>query len=346
MTSKVIQSHTVQLFRVRAKVRCCLLEGVAQSKHRQRRGRVVSKKMYHHWKLQLDYDDSRPSSECTVRVLFSNSTNPMEPTTTMPTTNKRMTLSDARTELERRGFSVIVEESNKQTSSVNSNPSSSSAAVAAVELLVGVQSRWRWDLMARVDVMVFVHQVNDGDALTLERLEADLEELPSRVQDHFVGGFPPHGFSRATMILAVYLTDQHIIDPAVLTRLTAHPKKEWCTTTFLAAQDGQGRSYFMEGDTPMWGKALFPELRYWAGLMTGRPTPSDHPPSMPFIKYINTFSMTYCLILCFTMPKVMVPVFALLGIVMGAAATIQWYRDSRRRSARYQHAPTTEFHLL
>eukprot|EP00751_Fragilariopsis_kerguelensis_P047726 CAMPEP_0171045800 /NCGR_PEP_ID=MMETSP0736-20130129/49053_1 /TAXON_ID=186038 /ORGANISM="Fragilariopsis kerguelensis, Strain L26-C5" /LENGTH=99 /DNA_ID=CAMNT_0011496515 /DNA_START=227 /DNA_END=523 /DNA_ORIENTATION=- len=98
--------------------------------------------------------------------------------------------------------------------------------------------------------------------------------------------------------------------------------------TFLAAQDGQGRSYFMEGDTPMWGKVLFLELRYWAGLVTGRPTSSDHPPSTPHLKYLNAFFMIYLLISCFTMPKLFVPMFVVLftvmAAVMGVAATIQW----------------------
>jgi len=81
--------------------------------------------------------------------------------------------------------------------------------------------------------MVCVHQVNDGDYLTLlDRLEADLEELPSCVQDHFVVGCPPLGLCHATMMLAVSLTDQHNIESAVVTtRLIATPKKEWCTTT-------------------------------------------------------------------------------------------------------------------
>jgi len=251
--------------------------------------------------------------------------------------NKRMTLSDARTELERRGFSVIVEDESKHKQTSSANPIGTNPAASAGLLLVGVQSRWRWDLLAKVDVMVFVHQVNDKDYLTLDRLEADLEEVPSRVQDHFVEGFPPQGFSRGTMILAVYLTNQHNIDPAVVTRLVATPKKEWCTMTFLAAQDGQGRSYFMEGDTPMWGKVLFPELRYWAGLVTGRPTSSDHPPSTPYLKYLNAFFMIFLLIACFAMPpKLIVPVLAVTAVfftVMGVATTIQWYRVRRRRSA-------------
>ena len=143
------------------------------------------------------------------------------------------------------------------------------------------------------------------------------------------------------MILVVYLTDQHNIDPAVVTRLVATPKKEWCTTTFLAAQDGQGRSYFMEGDTPMWGKVLFPEIRYWAGLVTGRPASSDHPPSMPHLKCLNAISMILFLIFCFTMPKLIVSLLFVLFVlftVMGVAATIQWYRNRRRRSIRYQAA--------
>ena len=272
----------------------------------------------------------------------------METTATTTTTttimnNKRMTLSDARTELERRGFSVIVEDESKHKQTSSANPIGINPAAAAGLLLVGVQSRWRWDLLAKVDVMVFVHQVNDGDYLTLDRLEADLEEVPSRVQDHFAEEFPPHGFSRGIMILVVYLTDQHNIDPAVVTRLVAKPKEEWCTTTFLAAQDGQGRSYFMEGDTPLWGndlipgKVLFPELRYWAGLVTGRPTSSDHPPSTPHLKYLNAFLMIFLLIACFTMPKLIVPLlfamFAVFFTVMGVATTIQWYRVRRRRSA-------------
>ena len=258
-------------------------------------------------------------------------------TTTTIMNNKRMTLSDARTELERRGFSVIVEDESKHKQTSSANPIGINPAAAAGLLLVGVQSRWRWDLLAKVDVMVFVHQVNDGDYLTLDRLEADLEEVPSRVQDHFVEEFPPHGFSRGAMILVVYLTDQHNIDPAVVTRLVATPKEEWCTTTFLAAQDGQGRSYFMEGDTPLWGKVLFAELRYWAGLVTGRPTSSDHPPSTPFLKYLIAYLVIFLLIACFTMPKIIVPMlivlFAVFFTVMGVAATIQWYRVRRRRSA-------------
>ena len=97
----------------------------------------------------------------------------------------------------------------------------------------------------------------------------------------------------------------------------------------------------MEGDTPMWGKVLFPEIRYWAGLVTGRPASSDHPPSMPHLKCLNAISMILFLIFCFTMPKLIVSLLFVLFVlftVMGVAATIQWYRNRRRRSIRYQAA--------
>jgi len=183
-----------------------------------------------------------------------------------------MTLSDVRSNLEWRGFSCVSKPS----------PSSSSSDQT---ILVGVQSRFRWDMCATMDVMVFVHQLR-GHNLTSERIASDMRDLPMLVYEHYVGGCPPFGLSRARLIVVAYLTDRSI-DSDALGRIMQVPKREWCSCTFLAAQDGEGRSYFLEGSAPMWGKALYPELRYWAGLVTGRPTAAELPPRPLWMKLVH-----------------------------------------------------------
>jgi hypothetical protein len=69
------------------------------------------------------------------------------------------------------------------------------------------------------------------------------------------------------------------------------PRSKMASITFLAAQDGQGRSFFYEG-TPFYG-GQHPELRYWAGLLTGRDVGNDGPPH-PMREYIKSVKVILC----------------------------------------------------
>ena len=94
------------------------------------------------------------------------------------------------------------------------------------------------------------------------------------------------------------------LDPETLAYIQQAPPKEWCKTTFIAVQDGNGLSQFMpEEPTPFWGRAFFPELRYWAGLFTGflpRPTPDLPPQQSRFFRYFNIFCIVYIVFVCTT----------------------------------------------
>jgi hypothetical protein len=184
---------------------------------------------------------------------------------------QKMTLPETRSALERHGFSCVDDDETPN-------------------MLVGVLSECRWSMMAKMDVMVFVHHVEEN--LTIDRIEKDLSELPDLVQDHYVGRCPPFGAARGRTILLVYLTDQQI-EPVALGKIRTVPSKEWCTLTFLAAQDGEGVSHFLESSTPLWGKGLYPETRYWAGLLTGRDVPPQRPQASKYLVLVNIL----CLVL-------------------------------------------------
>jgi hypothetical protein len=235
-------------------------------------------------------------------------------TQNMAATLKRMTLADARAELERQGFTVFSDQESPRR-----------------QLVSGVLSNFRWRFMARFDVMVFVHQVSGGN-LTYPRILEDLRELPNRVEDLDPGGCPPFGVSRGRMILLVYLVD-HAIDPDALNRIVAAPKSEWCSSTFLAAQDGEGKSHYMEGNTPLWGRALYPEKRYWAGRMTGRALPETPPAAPSFLMWINAFLVIYLVLLFFQNPRLMLSI-SIPAILLFVVAGLFQYCRARRRPTR------------
>ena len=167
--------------------------------------------------------------------------------------NKAMTLSDAVLELESRGFSCDISSDKSRA--------------------VGFFTSFRWLMLARVDVFAFVQEVSESKKLTVEKIEADLKQARLYVDDRTlgVGCCPPQGLSRGNIAILVFLVKgEDDIDPNALSRIVAAPEKEFCKIGLLAAQDGRGRSHYFERTTPLWGKALFPEIRFWAGLLTGR----------------------------------------------------------------------------
>jgi hypothetical protein len=186
----------------------------------------------------------------------------------LPSTKRRMNLGDARSELELQGFQCFGGDEEKG-------------------ILTGRRSNCRLT-GSRFDLFVFVHRVTE---LNLEQVNKDLSNLPDRVEQYSFGGLPPFGFGRGNMIFLIYLADS--IDPAASSKIRQQPNMEWCSVTFLAAQDGHGQSLFYEG-TPTWGGALYPEVRYWAGLLTGRDVGSDGPPgTSKFLIALNIFCLGY-----------------------------------------------------
>lgn len=230
----------------------------------------------------------------------------------MMASTKKMTLSEARAELEGRGFSCVDETPN---------------------LLVGVRSECRWGMMAKMDVMVFVNRVEG--LLTVDRIESDLRRLPDLVQNHYVGGCPPFGANRAIMVLQIYLTDQQI-ESVALGKILSEPSNNWCSLNFLAAQDGEGKSHFYESSTPCWGRAHYPELRYWAGLLTGRDVPAL-PPTKKTAIVLNAFAQLYFLWMLSLQDDwhlFLIYFLGLMAIFFGVAAACDWCRRCRYRNCR------------
>lgn len=190
----------------------------------------------------------------------------------LPSTNKRMNLGDARGELEQQGFQCFSgDEGDEEEEGI----------------LIGRRSNCRLGLGARFDLFFFVHRVT---VLNLDRVNEDLANLPDLVEQYSFGGFPPFGFGRGNMIFLIYFAD--LIDQAALAKIVQEPKKEWCCVKVLAAQDGDGRSHFFESTTSLWGRALYPELHYWAGLLTGRQVGKDGPPGVdPRLVAVNLFCL-------------------------------------------------------
>jgi hypothetical protein len=126
---------------------------------------------------------------------------------------------------------------------------------------------------ARMDMtkFVFVHHITTQ--LNLERIEKDLANLSDQVEQYaFEGPRPCCG--RGSMIFLIYYADS--MDSAASAKIVQSPRVTMTSVTFLAAQDGQGQSFFYEGHP--WDGGLQPELRYWAGLLTGRDVGNDGPP--------------------------------------------------------------------
>lgn len=237
--------------------------------------------------------------------------------------DKKMSLASARSEMQDLGFDIVFDE---ETPSSDMLPSST-------DVVVGVNSSCRSDMMAKMDVVLFVHHIKEGN-LTLARVEQDFQGVTDKPYlDDVWKGCPPQGASRGRMIVLTYLVDNRI-DSDAMSRILAAPNKEWCQTRFLAAQDGTGKSYFFEG-SPAWGKALFPELRYYAGRMTGRQVPFQQSAMMPFLRLMNVFFVVVMVLGLFVNP---IPIISglvavlLLFLAMWARQVRQQFLLKQRRN--------------
>lgn len=222
-----------------------------------------------------------------------------------------MTLDDAHQELERQDMSCDF---------MTDHP------------LVGDFSECRWEITGRMDVLVFVQQV--PGSLTLDRLLADLKDLPSWVEQRHVGGScPPFGAARGRQVMLVYYAET--ITPEVVYEIVQRtPKKELCSTTFLAAQDAQGQSFYLAEDkTPFWGGGFYPELRYRAGKLTGRPINESQPPGLHcWLKCVNILCVFYLVFLSFSMPQVLLIVAGLILLQFIVAAIYQWFNKRKQHN--------------
>jgi hypothetical protein len=144
-------------------------------------------------------------------------------------------------------------------------------------------------------------------------------------------------------ILSYIVTSGHI-DQDAMNRILQAPKHEWCAAVFLAAQDVIGKSYFLETTTPLWGRALYPELRYWAGLMTGRSVPESPPKFPTWLCVINIFSIGYLAWLLVVNTKqtlILIAFFFALTLVVvlvqRGPRCFRGIRQTRRYTAYEQH---------
>jgi hypothetical protein len=230
-----------------------------------------------------------------------------------------MTLSDAQTELERQGYTVTTESDGS---------------------IVGMRSDWRWSVMSRIDVTVFLKEL---PVLTMDQIALDLQALPDRLDDHSIGGCPPEACGGSLVVL-VYLASS--IEPGAADKILGTPGAQWSHVTFLAAQDGEGVSHYVES-TPVWGRAFYEELRYVAGRLTGRPLPERVPEcsSRLFVSFV-IFCYAPLVVLFLdrrSMLTAMLTGLSVSIVTTAVKATKQWCRRrSRRRRDLNRPRPLTE----
>ncbi|KAG7351400.1 hypothetical protein IV203_010760 [Nitzschia inconspicua] len=241
---------------------------------------------------------------------------------------KRMSLEDAHVELERQGLSCIL---------INER------------LLVGVSSACRWDVRAKMEVLIFVQHI--PGILTLEKVLQDLKALPSWVDQHHVGGkCPPFGFGRARLKMLVYYADSVSLEAAHEISQTARPR-EWCASTFLAAQDAEGKHYILDpASAPFWGRAFYPELRYRAERLTGGSVGVLQLPGFPcWIKVVGVLSNLYIFVIAFQMPWILLVFFGALLLHFLIATACQLWHDRKHKKKNdtedytMGHGPYTDY---
>jgi hypothetical protein len=203
--------------------------------------------------------------------------------------NKKMNLTDAKIELERRGFKIAVDPNNNHNDDVvvtYENGTNNYGYQYGKDTLVAFNTQCVSLCSYRKDLMIFIFQLKTGESLTLNHIKDDLENFVKPKGEEIYlesiglnNTFPPQGFSRARISIVIYYATT--VDADAMEYIWSIPSKKWCQGCLLAVQDvTTGSSSFMENTTPLWGKAFYPEMRYWAGLLTGRmPRPiPDTPP--------------------------------------------------------------------
>jgi hypothetical protein len=169
-----------------------------------------------------------------------------------------MTLADAEAELRALGFTTCVEDSNGA--------------------LVGVRSKFDCDLMARLDVLVFVHEVEE--VLDQKRIAWDLAHLPALIDKYFTYGCPPFGLHRGITGLVVYYAKSSITRDAKIRLNASTVEARFCQVPVVAQDSSTGASYTSTSQaTPCCGSAFYPNLRYLASQLTGQPLGEAQRPS-------------------------------------------------------------------
>jgi hypothetical protein len=255
--------------------------------------------------------------------------------------NKKMTLSDARLELEQRGFKIVVDPNGDDYTSAVVVENGDGNNYNNSDTLVGYHSQCVSYCSYKVDTMIFVFQIKKGESLTLNRINYDLDNYVAQKQndiyDNMIGlsnTCPPQGFSRARMVIAIYYAD--MIDNDAMDKIFATPTRQWCGNTFLAVQNTTtGSSSFMENTTPIWGRVFYPEIRYWAGLLTGRiPRPQpDLPPSSrpPYQRFVEGYLLVLVIYMLFFSDDIYTKIFMLGNILLLLLiAVIMWLCHRRR----------------
>jgi hypothetical protein len=169
-----------------------------------------------------------------------------------------MTLLDAEAELRALSFTTCFEASNGA--------------------LVGVRSKLDCDLMAKLDVLVFVHEVEE--VLDQKRIAQDLAQLPALIDKYFTYGCPAYGFLRVISALVVYYAKSSITEDAKIRLLASTFEARFCQIPVVAQDSSTGATYTSTSQaTPCCGSAFYPDLRNLAGQLTGQPLNEAQRPS-------------------------------------------------------------------
>jgi hypothetical protein len=230
----------------------------------------------------------------------------------MEDTLELMTLGRARIELENRNFATLLDND---------------------DTLVCLKTDCRWTHMAKIDVLVVVNDIRaTGEGtLELDRILADVANFGRDYDAKMDVGCPPHGASRGRMIIVAYLCKE--VESAAAHHIQeVAPAKQWCSVTFVTAQDASGHSFVLHDEhTAYWGRAMFPEIRFWAKLVTGQ-TNEQGPPSYArwwyafHIYMLGTFTF-----MIFTSPWPMLVMLISLGLFLAQMLLVLLYAEYRRR---------------
>lgn len=156
-----------------------------------------------------------------------------------------MNMLDAKAELESMGYRTMFEQNG----------------------LVASMSKFRWEVTALVDTLVFVEDVQTLDC---DDIKTRLEALPKLVHHHTEARWwPPIGFFRTTDTLLVFYS-QSPISPDTASYIAQWKRWSICDVTLIAAQDSSGVSYRLSKQSiPTFNYMQYPKLLYLSAILTG-----------------------------------------------------------------------------
>lgn len=218
--------------------------------------------------------------------------------------NKLMTLDDARVELEREGMSCNF---------------------VADQRLVGVSSKWRWELPAKMDLVIYVQNV--PGVLTKERFLTDLHKLvPFWLEEDNVDGNDclPIGFFHVRQIMLVYYA--HSVEPVFGNEI-----RQFKWLGLVAAQDAQGESFYLaEPSSTFCHNVSYQERRYYSQKLTGASEEDLQPPHVPRWFIVSNILIWGLIIMgCMLIPWYFPMYFVGLFLQFSIASIIQMYRKRK-----------------